>query len=125
MLIAVGMYLPFNSTSAIFVGGALKWILDKLMERRQATAEQKTKAENTGVLVSSGFIAGESLMAVTIALVYGAASVLRDKGSPWLFDFREMIKPDIEPYFLLSLIGYPLAAAMLIWLPLKVMRRNP
>lgn len=69
MLIAVGMYLPFHSTAAIFVGGIIKWILEKKLEKNNASEEQKTKAENTGVLLSSGLIAGEALMAVTLAFV--------------------------------------------------------
>ncbi len=74
MLIAVGMYLPFHSTAAIFVGGVIKWILEKLMDKKKATVEEKRKAENTGVLLSSGFIAGEALMAVLLALLYGIIS---------------------------------------------------
>ena len=30
MLIAVGMYLPFNTSSAIFIGGLFKWILNRV-----------------------------------------------------------------------------------------------
>src|ERR1700745_379395 len=30
MLIAVGMYLPFDTSSAIFLGGVLRWVADKL-----------------------------------------------------------------------------------------------
>lgn len=71
MLIAVGMYLPFNTTCAIFVGGGIKWILDKQMAKRNASDAEKTKAENTGLLISSGLIAGESLMAVILALIFG------------------------------------------------------
>jgi len=67
MLIAVGMYLPFYSTAAIFVGGIIRLILDKIMERRKLEEGRKTTAVNTGVLLSSGFIAGESLMAVLLA----------------------------------------------------------
>ncbi len=74
MLIAVGMYLPFHSTAAIFVGGVIKWILDKSMDKKKATVEEKRKAENPGVLLSSGFIAGEALMAVLLALLYGIIS---------------------------------------------------
>lgn len=69
MLIAVGMYLPFHSTAAIFVGGIIRWILDVVQKRQGATAEEKTKAENKGVLISSGLIAGEALMAVILAFV--------------------------------------------------------
>jgi len=69
MLIAVGMYLPFHATSAIFVGGVIKWLLDKTMQKRKATAEDMKKAENKGVLISSGLIAGEALMAVILAFI--------------------------------------------------------
>jgi putative OPT family oligopeptide transporter len=69
MLIAVGMYLPFYSTAAIFVGGIIKWMLDKKLEKANAGEEAKNKAENTGVLIASGLIAGEALMAVILAFV--------------------------------------------------------
>jgi putative OPT family oligopeptide transporter len=67
MLIAVGMYLPFTATAPIFVGGIIRWFMDRALKKRNADAETKTKAENTGVLLASGFIAGESLMAVILA----------------------------------------------------------
>ena len=69
MLIAVGMYLPFYSTAAIFVGGVIRWLLDRALETRKADAAARVKAENTGVLLSSGLIAGEALMAVILAFV--------------------------------------------------------
>ena len=67
MLIAVGMYLPLSSTSAIFVGGLAAWWLSRALAARNAGAAAVTKANNTGVLLSSGFIAGEALMAVLLA----------------------------------------------------------
>ena len=69
MLIAVGMYLPFSSTSAIFVGGLMAWMLSRTLTARGASDATKTRATNTGVLLSSGFIAGEALMAVVLAFV--------------------------------------------------------
>ncbi len=82
MLIAVGMYLPFGSTSAIFVGGLMAWMLSKSLTARGADAARVTRATNTGVLLSSGFIAGEALMAVLLAFIvlggsaFGADQVL-------------------------------------------------
>ena len=70
MLIAVGMYLPFYATAGIFVGGAFRWIMDLLLNREKDLGEeQKSKAENTGVLISSGLIAGGALTAVLIAFL--------------------------------------------------------
>ena len=73
MLIAVGMYLPFDSTFAMFIGGIISWMLAGSLARRGAGADAQSRAVNAGVLLSSGFIAGEALMAVLIAfLVLGA-----------------------------------------------------
>jgi putative OPT family oligopeptide transporter len=69
MLIAVGMYLPFFSTAAIFVGGIVKWLMDRKLEKENASDERKAKAENSGVLIASGLIAGEALMAVLVAFM--------------------------------------------------------
>ena len=70
MLIAVGMYLPFNSTFAIFVGGLMKWGLTKVFEKRNSSESFRMKAENVGVLISSGLIAGEALMAIVLGFVF-------------------------------------------------------
>ncbi len=63
-LIAVGMYLPFETTGAIFVGGCLKWVADKLAARRGIAGDA---FDNFGSLVASGLIAGESLTGVLFA----------------------------------------------------------
>ena len=66
MLIAVGMYLPLETTAAIFVGGLIKGIADRVAARR---LDEKGKGtfENVGILLASGFIAGEALTGVLIA----------------------------------------------------------
>jgi putative OPT family oligopeptide transporter len=69
MLIAVGMYLPFTSTAAIFLGGIIKYIMERALAKGGVDKEGTVRAENTGVLLSSGLIAGESLMAVILAFV--------------------------------------------------------
>ncbi len=63
-LIAVGMYLPFETTGAIFVGGCLKAVADHLARRRGRSGES---FDNFGSLVASGLIAGESLTGVLFA----------------------------------------------------------
>lgn len=67
MLVAVGMYLPFATTFAIFVGGCIRSITDTMSERARHNEAQKTRIENTGILVSSGLIAGEGLMGLVVA----------------------------------------------------------
>jgi putative OPT family oligopeptide transporter len=67
MLVAVGMYLPLGTTSAIFVGGVLRWIADRMCERRGFNAAQKIRVENVGILAASGLIAGEALVGLGTA----------------------------------------------------------
>ena len=67
MLVAVGMYLPLATTSAIFVGGMIRWVIDRLAERRGLNAAQKIRVENVGVLAASGLIAGEALVGLGTA----------------------------------------------------------
>jgi putative OPT family oligopeptide transporter len=69
MLIAVGMYLPIDTSFAIFLGGAFKALLEKRMEKRELAAEGREAASNTGTLFSSGLIAGEALIGIVFAAV--------------------------------------------------------
>lgn len=69
MLIAVGMYLPFETTSAIFIGGAIKWFVDRRVAKQNLNPAAKDRVENTGILLASGFIAGESLTGVMLAVL--------------------------------------------------------
>jgi hypothetical protein len=67
MLFAVGMYLPLETTFAIFVGGIFRWITDTLRNRRGFNDAQKARVENAGVLTASGLIAGEALTGLVVA----------------------------------------------------------
>jgi OPT family oligopeptide transporter len=69
MLFSVGMYLPLETTFAIFVGGLIKGAVTKLAARRKYNEAQQVRVENAGVLAASGLIAGEALMGLLIAAV--------------------------------------------------------
>jgi putative OPT family oligopeptide transporter len=62
MLVAIGMYLPLATTSAIFVGGVIRWVMDRYATRRGLNAAQRVRIENIGILAASGLIAGEALV---------------------------------------------------------------
>ncbi len=70
MLFSVGMYLPVGTTFAIFIGGMIRWITDKLRDRRGFNDAQKARVDNAGVLTASGLIAGEALCGLVIAGVW-------------------------------------------------------
>ena len=67
MLIAVGMYLPFDTSSAIFVGGMLKWVVDRMAARRVAGRKCR-RIEEKGTLLASGLIAGEAILGILLAV---------------------------------------------------------
>jgi putative OPT family oligopeptide transporter len=71
MLFSVGMYLPLETTFAIFVGGMIRWVTDKLRDRRGLNEAQKARVDNAGVLTASGLIAGEALCGLVIAFLVG------------------------------------------------------
>ena len=62
MLVAVGMYLPFETTFAIFLGGVFRTLGDWLAKRRGYNSAQMARVENAGVLTASGLIAGEAIL---------------------------------------------------------------
>ena len=67
MLVAVGMYLPFPTTCAIFVGGILRWLTDSRSRAAGHNPAQSTRVENVGILIASGLIAGEALTGLLFA----------------------------------------------------------
>ena len=67
MPIAVGMYLPFGLATPILVGG----IIAHLVSRKKPSSISESKIQD-GILLSSGLIAGESLMGIFLAFIAGA-----------------------------------------------------
>jgi putative OPT family oligopeptide transporter len=70
MLVAIGMYLPVATTSAIFIGGIVRWITDSLRNRANLNDAQCARVENVGVLAASGLIAGEALAGLVTGFMY-------------------------------------------------------
>jgi len=142
MLIAVGMYLPFYATAGIFVGGIFRWIMDRCLERKKASDAQKTKAENTGVLISSGLIAGGALTAVIIAFIvlgYGLLGTAMPADPSYVAMTESMgLRPDDVPTFLdkarfaigfepqpwFGLIAFVGVLLLLVWVPLRASRKS-
>ena len=74
---AVGVYLPLSSSSPIFIGGMIRWLVDKYLRRKlqhKNLSEDQMVAEtdkSPGVLMASGYIAGGALAAIVIAILQG------------------------------------------------------
>ncbi|GED14191.1 OPT family oligopeptide transporter [Aneurinibacillus migulanus] len=61
---AVGLYLPIHLSTPIMLGGVIRGIV----ERREKNEEVRKQKLERGILLSSGFIAGEALMGILIAI---------------------------------------------------------
>ncbi len=111
MLVAVGMYLPLETTFAIFCGGMIKGLVDKFAAKRKYNDGQKARVSNIGILLAAGLIAGEGLTGLLRAL--------------WKFLFlQKVIGFDIpqifaNPSYLIGLAVLALMAFYLIAIPLK------
>ena len=108
MLVSVGMYLPIETTFAIFVGGLLKGTVDWFTEKRKHNAAQKIRVENAGVLLASGLIAGEALMGLVIAIL----AVFEI----FIYDYFVFFK---DPGFYISFVVIAIIAFVMIQVPLK------
>lgn len=120
MLIAVGMYLPLETTFAIFAGGLIKALADRIAERR-LNAEQKGKFENSGILLASGFVAGEALTGVLIAGLYlvGVSSL-----SQLFFGVESFHFVEGPVGALLALAVFGAVTYVLVQIPLRSARRG-
>ncbi|HEX5086109.1 MAG TPA: oligopeptide transporter, OPT family, partial [Blastocatellia bacterium] len=73
---AVGAYLPLSTTAPIFVGGMLKALVDKMSGASAAGHEESEVS--SGMLYSTGLVAGGSLTGVLIALLSGIGTTTSD-----------------------------------------------
>jgi putative OPT family oligopeptide transporter len=105
MLVSVGMYLPFETTSTIFVGGLIKGLVEMISKRRKHNDAQRIRVENNGVLIAAGLIAGEALLGLILASLA----------------FFHVKLPEVfkEPTFIVSLFIFALIAWILVRYPLK------
>jgi len=111
MLVSVGMYLPLETTFAIFVGGLIKGILDRTTGRKKLNPAQKARVENVGVLLAAGLIAGEALTGLIRAA--------------WKFFFLQgVVGKDIpiifaHPSYILGIAVLVLIGLYLVAIPMK------
>ncbi|HEY7790928.1 MAG TPA: oligopeptide transporter, OPT family [Vicinamibacterales bacterium] len=84
LAVAIGIYLPFELSVPIFLGGIIAWLVQRAQHRIPHTsgeeAEQTRKEiEQRGMLIASGLITGEALVGIGMAIpivLSGRADVL-------------------------------------------------
>lgn len=110
MLIAVGMYLPIETSFAIFLGGVFKGLLEKAMEKRKMTPAEKERVSNRGTLLASGLIAGEAIIGIFFATL--------------AFAEIKLLHVFSSPSYLVSLVCLTALGLFLVWRSLKKEKSN-
>jgi uncharacterized oligopeptide transporter (OPT) family protein len=72
--IAVGVYLPISTSAPMFVGSAIRWLVERRL--RGGSRSMAEVESGPGVLFSSGLIAGGAIAGIVIAGI-AAALVMR------------------------------------------------
>ncbi|MBN2208495.1 MAG: oligopeptide transporter, OPT family [Candidatus Coatesbacteria bacterium] len=76
---AVGLYLPLNLTTPIMIGALVKSALEKTKD-----AEQLKVRRESGVLFSSGLIAGGALVGIILAVLACSGAEMGFGGGEWM-----------------------------------------
>jgi putative OPT family oligopeptide transporter len=117
---AVGVYLPLSSSAPLFVGGMIRWLVDrrnnKLEQNKNLSEEQQQAAgdSGSGTLLASGYIAGGALGGIVIAFTAGILTDFDKKLGDWATAHN--------PFFegasanALSMLPYALIAIALYWI---------
>jgi uncharacterized oligopeptide transporter (OPT) family protein len=85
MAFAVGVYLPFDLNVPIMLGGIVALIVQKHLDRTSASPARRAEVERMGLLAAAGFITGEALMGIGIAVPTAALATSENKAPLALF----------------------------------------
>jgi putative OPT family oligopeptide transporter len=91
LAVAVGIYLPLELMTPIFLGGLLAWVAERRLRRQGLDAAEIERRHRKGLLFAAGMITGEALMGIAIAVpivTSGSADVL---ALPSLWHFGEWL----------------------------------
>ncbi|WP_295678859.1 OPT family oligopeptide transporter [uncultured Nevskia sp.] len=126
---AVGVYLPLSSSMPIFVGGMVRWAVDRRRNRqaehRNATADERNAAgdRSPGVLMASGYIAGGALAGIIIAFTAGVLSDFDSFITDWSTSHNPFFEGANADLF--SVLPYALLIVVLYWAGREAVRPPP
>jgi putative OPT family oligopeptide transporter len=116
---AVGVYLPLSSSSPIFIGGLIRWLVDRHGRKQAARAHMNEEQhieesdKSPGVLLASGYIAGGAIAGIIIAFLAGVL----DEFDAALFAWSTAHNPFFHGTYsdLLSLIPFAIIIGLLYY----------
>jgi uncharacterized oligopeptide transporter (OPT) family protein len=68
MMMGLGVYLPFYMSLSAPIGALAKLAYDHLSHAKTDEHDGELSAEDTGIIVASGLLGGESIVGVCVAL---------------------------------------------------------
>jgi putative OPT family oligopeptide transporter len=121
---AVGVYLPISSSAPVFVGGLVRWLVDRHLHRhlreKNLTAEQLSAEtdKSPGVLLASGYIAGGALAGIFIAFMAGGLSQMDGKITAWASKYNPFFEGPNSDW--LALIPFVALVGLLYFVGKKI-----
>jgi len=122
MSVAIGIYLPLSLSVPIMLGGVISYFTfrsahiridgELLDEPSDEALKAAKEVENRGILIGAGFIAGESILGVFVALL-----IVMNIDLPELFGIGTLNN-------MLSLIFFGWFVAMFIWLATRALPKG-
>jgi putative OPT family oligopeptide transporter len=112
--VAVGVYLPISTSAAMFMGGVIRWLVDRRLSREER--ETADADSGPGVLFSSGLIAGGAIMGVVLA---GLAARQLDSR----YDLSKALG-SLTSSNLTALVGYVVLLAIPLYLVARRVQRS-
>jgi uncharacterized oligopeptide transporter (OPT) family protein len=122
MSVAIGIYLPLGLSVPIMTGGIISHILlrsahlrvDGVLRKNPSdqAIEAAKEVESRGVLIGAGFIAGESIMGVLIAVL-----IVANKDLAEIFGISTLNNP-------LSLLFFAWFVGVFIWLATRALPKG-
>jgi putative OPT family oligopeptide transporter len=133
---AVGVYLPLSTSTPIFVGGMIRWMIDRWLRQRLASrqlTEEEFTAEtdkSPGVLIASGYIAGGAIAGIVIAFLTGVTVDTNRRIEEWAATSNPFYGGNMAdslsliPFLVICLILYLVGREILLRQPLEKRRRE-
>lgn len=108
---AVGVYLPISSSTPIFFGGLIRYIVERFSSKKKSESE---KESSPGILFSSGLIAGGAIAGIALAILSLKENWL--SGLDLSNISKDLSQSDVFPYIPFALLAFLVFAVGKEWI---------
>lgn len=107
--VGLGIYLPFDTTSALVIGAFTSYVIKRAVQKRypaeiEGNTKRAEKGQQRGLILACGLVAGAALMGVVLAIPFAISQST---------DVLRLVPESFEPTA--NAIGFAVTIAMLIW----------